>query len=213
VAYPLYFVDNTVMPSIGSSPKNIFFLTADAFGVLPPISKLTTAQAMYYFISGYTAKVAGTEAGIYEPKTTFSPCFGEAFLPLHPTAYARLLGRKLDERGVNVWLVNTGWTGGPYGIGKRMRLKYTRAMITAAMNGELDNIPYRRHAQFNLQMPAMCLGVPEHILDPRSTWADKDAYDEMANHLAREFAGNFEKYAGHCDPQVVNAGPGISIAV
>jgi phosphoenolpyruvate carboxykinase (ATP) len=213
VAYPLYFVDNTVMPSIGSSPKNIFFLTADAFGVLPPISKLTTAQAMYYFISGYTAKVAGTEAGISEPKTTFSPCFGEAFLPLHPTAYAKLLGRKLEERGVNVWLVNTGWTGGPYGVGKRMRLKYTRAMITAAMNGELDNVPYRRHVQFNLQMPAMCLGVPEHILDPRSTWADKDAYDEMANHLAREFSRNFEKYAGHCDPQVVNAGPGVSIAV
>ncbi|MGZ3945083.1 MAG: phosphoenolpyruvate carboxykinase (ATP), partial [Mucilaginibacter sp.] len=149
VAYPLYFVDNTVMPSIGSSPKNIFFLTADAFGVLPPISKLTTAQAMYYFISGYTAKVAGTEAGISEPKTTFSPCFGEAFLPLHPAAYANLLGKKLDERGVNVWLVNTGWTGGPYGVGKRMRLKYTRAMITAAINGELDNVPYRRHAQFN----------------------------------------------------------------
>ncbi|MBS1528827.1 MAG: phosphoenolpyruvate carboxykinase (ATP) [Bacteroidetes bacterium] len=213
VAYPLYFMDNTVMPSIGSSPKNIFFLTADAFGVLPPISKLTTAQAMYYFISGYTAKVAGTEAGISEPKTTFSPCFGEAFLPLHPTVYAKLLGRKLEERGVNVWLVNTGWTGGPYGVGKRMSLKYTRAMITAAMNGELDNIPYRRHAQFNLQMPVMCLGVPEHILDPGSTWADKDAYDEMANHLAREFARNFEKYAGNCDPQVVNAGPDVIIAV
>jgi len=213
VAYPLYFVDNTVMPSIGSSPKNIFFLTADAFGVLPPISKLTTAQAMYYFISGYTAKVAGTEAGISEPKTTFSPCFGEAFLPLHPTAYANLLGKKLEERGVNVWLVNTGWSGGAYGVGKRMKLKYTRAMITAAMNGELDNVPYRRHAQFNLQMPTMCLGVPENILDPRSTWADKDAYDDTANHLAREFARNFEKYASHCDPQVVNAGPAVSIAV
>jgi phosphoenolpyruvate carboxykinase (ATP) len=213
VAYPLYFVHNTVMPSIGSSPKNIFFLTADAFGVLPPISRLTTAQAMYYFISGYTAKVAGTEAGISEPKAAFSPCFGEAFLPLHPATYANLLGKKLDERGVNVWLVNTGWTGGPYGIGKRMRLKYTRAMITAAINGELDNVPYRRHAQFNLQMPAMCLGVPENILDPRNTWTDRDSYDETANRLARDFALNFEKYAGHCDPQVLKAGPAVSIAV
>ena len=213
VAYPLYDVENAVVPSLGSSPKNIFFLTADAFGVLPPISKLTNAQAMYYFISGYTAKVAGTETGISEPKTTFSPCFGEAFLPLNPVVYANLLGRKLEEHNVNVWLVNTGWTGGPYGIGKRMRLKYTRAMIAAAINGELDNVHYHEHAQFNLQIPCNCPGVPDNILDPRNTWADKEAYDEKAANLAREFAKNFEKYAGYCDSQLVNAGPGVIISV
>jgi phosphoenolpyruvate carboxykinase (ATP) len=212
VAYPLYFIDNAVMPSIGSSPKNIFFLSADAFGVLPPISKLSNAQAMYYFISGYTAKVAGTETGISEPKATFSPCFGEAFLPLNPVVYAKLLGKKLEQHQVNVWLVNTGWTGGPYGTGKRMRLKYTRAMIGAAMNGELDNVHYHEHALFNLSIPAGCPGVPDSILDPRSTWANRDSYDEMANQLAREFAKNFEKYAGYCDLQVISAGPGINIA-
>ena len=190
VAYPLYNVENAVVPSLGSSPKNIFFLTADAFGVLPPISKLTSEQAMYYFISGYTAKVAGTEAGISEPKTTFSPCFGEAFLPLNPVAYANLLGKKLREHDVNVWLVNTGWTGGPYGTGKRMRLKYTRAMITAAINGELDNVQYNEHPQFSLQMPASCPGVPDNVLNPRNTWADRDSYDEKANQLAIEFGRN-----------------------
>src|ERR1700712_2713088 len=153
VAYPMYYVNNAVIPSLGASPKNIFFLTADAFGVLPPISKLTDAQAMYYFISGYTAKVAGTEAGVSEPKTTFSACFGEAFLPLNPVVYARLLGEKLKNHDVNVWLINTGWTGGPYGTGKRMRLKYTRAMIAAAINGELARVPYQEHLIFNLQIP------------------------------------------------------------
>src|SRR6195952_3501439 len=153
VAYPMYHVNNAVIPSLGSSPKNIFFLTADAFGVLPPISKLTDEQAMYYFISGYTAKVAGTETGISEPKTTFSACFGEAFLPLNPVVYARLLGEKLKNHDVNVWLINTGWTGGPYGTGKRMKLKYTRAMIAAAINGELARVPYQEHLIFNLQIP------------------------------------------------------------
>lgn len=213
VAYPLYNVDNVVTASLGASPKNIFLLTADAFGVLPPISRLTNAQAMYYFISGYTAKVAGTETGISEPKATFSPCFGEAFLPLHPAAYTNLLGKKLEEHDVNVWLVNTGWTGGPFGIGKRMRLKYTRAMITAALNGELDNVNYNEHPQFNLQMPAICHGVPEHILNPRNTWADKDSYDDKANQLATEFIKNFEKYAIHCDLQVISAGPNATVSV
>ena len=213
VAYPLYDVENAVTPSLGASPKNIFLLTADAFGVLPPIAKLTNAQAMYYFISGYTAKVAGTETGISEPKTTFSPCFGEAFLPLNPVAYASLLGKKLEQHDVNVWLINTGWTGGSYGTGKRMKLKYTRAMITAAINGELENVHYHEHAQFNLQMPATCPGVPEHILNPRNTWTDREAYDDKACYLANEFARNFEKYAGYCDTQVINAGPGICVSV
>ncbi len=213
VAYPMYYVNNAVMPSLGASPKNIFFLTADAFGVLPPISKLTTAQAMYYFISGYTAKVAGTEAGINEPKTTFSACFGQAFLPLHPVAYARLLGTKLKEHHVNVWLVNTGWTGGPYGTGKRMQLKYTREMITAAINGELDHVHYQEHPIFNLKMPLSCPNVPDNILNPRNTWADKDSYDEKANNLAQAFVKNFEQYASQSTQEIINAGPYVTISV
>jgi phosphoenolpyruvate carboxykinase (ATP) len=213
VAYPMYYVDNSVIPSLGASPKNIFFLTADAFGVLPPISRLTNAQAMYYFISGYTAKVAGTETGISEPKTTFSACFGEAFLPLNPVVYARLLGDKLREHDVNVWLINTGWTGGPYGIGKRMKLKYTRAMITAALNGELDNVNYQEHPVFNLHMPLSCPNVPDNILNPRNTWADKDNYDEKANNLAMSFVKNFERHAAHSDLEIINAGPNVTISV
>ncbi|MDB5025575.1 MAG: pckA [Mucilaginibacter sp.] len=213
VAYPMYYVDNAVMSSLGSSPKNIFFLTADAFGVLPPISKLSDAQAMYYFISGYTAKVAGTETGIIEPKTTFSACFGEAFLPLHPVTYARLLGSKLKEHDVNVWLINTGWTGGPYGVGKRMKLKYTRAMITAAINGEIDHAHYQEHPVFNLQMPVSCPNVPDNILNPRSTWADKDSYDEKANNLALAFIKNFEQYATQSNLEIINAGPNVTISI
>ncbi|HTD98412.1 MAG TPA: phosphoenolpyruvate carboxykinase (ATP) [Mucilaginibacter sp.] len=213
VAYPMYYVNNAVIPSLGSSPKNIFFLTADAFGVLPPISKLTNAQAMYYFISGYTAKVAGTETGISEPKTTFSACFGEAFLPLNPVTYARLLGEKLKEHEVNVWLINTGWTGGPYGVGKRMKLKYTRAMITAAINGELDNVNYQEHPVFNLQMPVSCPNVPDNILNPRNTWADRDGYDDQANKLANSFVKNFERHVVHSNAEIVNAGPNVIISV
>jgi phosphoenolpyruvate carboxykinase (ATP) len=167
---------------------------------------------MYYFISGYTAKVAGTEAGINEPKTTFSACFGQAFLPLNPVTYARLLGEKLHQHDVNVWLVNTGWTGGPYGTGKRMKLKYTRAMIAAAMNGELANVSYQEHPVFNLQMPAICPNVPENVLNPRNTWADKDSYDEKANNLAIAFARNFDQYAIHSDPEIINAGPNVTIS-
>jgi phosphoenolpyruvate carboxykinase (ATP) len=213
VAYPMYYVKNAVIPSLGASPKNIFFLTADAFGVLPPISKLTTAQAMYYFISGYTAKVAGTEAGINEPKTTFSACFGQAFLPLHPVVYARLLGTKLKEHHVNVWLVNTGWTGGPYGTGKRMKLQYTREMITAAINGELDHVHYQAHPVFSLQMPLTCPNVPDNILNPRNTWADKDSYDEHANNLAMAFVKNFEQYTAHSTKEIMNAAPYVTISV
>jgi phosphoenolpyruvate carboxykinase (ATP) len=213
VAYPMYHVSNAVIPSLGSSPKNIFFLTADAFGVLPPISKLTDAQAMYYFISGYTAKVAGTEAGINEPKTTFSACFGQAFLPLNPVEYARLLGNKLKEHKVNVWLVNTGWTGGPYGTGKRMKLQYTREMIAAAINGQLDHVHYREHPIFNLRMPVSCPNVPDNILNPRNTWADKYRYDEMANNLAAAFIKNFEQYVNHSNSDIIDASPRVTIAV
>ncbi len=212
VAYPLHNIDNAAMPSIGSSPKNIFFLTADAFGILPPISKLSPEQAMYYFISGYTAKVAGTETGITEPKAAFSPCFGEAFLPLHPVTYANLLGNKIKEHQVNVWLVNTGWSGGAYGVGKRIKLKYTRAIITAALNGELDNIVYAEHPVFNLMMPVSCPNVPDQILDPRNTWANPENYDEKAHALATEFAQNFEQYASFCSPETINAGPNVTIS-
>ena len=213
VAYPIYYVNNAVIPSLGASPKNIFFLTADAFGVLPPISKLNDAQAMYYFISGYTAKVAGTETGINEPKVTFSACFGQAFLPLNPVEYARLLGNKLNEHKVNVWLVNTGWTGGPYGKGNRMKLQYTREMIAAAINGELDHVHYREHPVFNLQVPVSCPNVPDNLLNPRSTWSDKDAYDEKANSLAMAFVKNFEQYVNHSNSEIINAGPTITISV
>ncbi len=212
VAYPLYNINNAVIPSIGASPKNIFFLTADAFGILPPISKLTPEQAMYHFISGYTAKVAGTESGITEPKTTFSACFGEAFLPLNPVTYANLLGQKINQHQVNVWLVNTGWTGGGYGIGQRMKLKYTRAMINAAINGQLDNIKYKEHPVFNLQMPVTCPNVPDLLLDPKNTWANAELYDETANNLAIAFVKNFEQYAAFCPPAVVNAAPNVTIS-
>ncbi len=207
VSYPLHHIDNAVIPSVGGIPKNIFFLTADAFGVLPPISKLTPGQAMFHFISGYTAKVAGTEDGITEPKTTFSACFGAPFLPLHPTRYAEMLGNKMKEHNASIWLINTGWTGGPYGIGNRMKLSYTRAMITAALNGELDNVQYEAHSVFGLQMPKTCPHVPSEVLNPRNTWKDKDAYDQQANDLADQFNTNFEKYADKASDDILNAAP------
>ncbi len=206
-AYPIYSVDNIATPSIGSTPKNIFFLTADAFGVLPPISKLTPEQAMYHFISGYTAKVAGTEAGVTEPQATFSACFGKAFLPLHPGKYAKLLGEKLKESGANVWLVNTGWSGGPYGVGNRMKLSFTRAMITAALKGELSNVEYTTHKVFGLAMPNSCPAVPTEILHPRATWADTNAYDQKANHLAELFIKNFSQYADGVTEDILSAAP------
>ena len=192
----------------GGDPKNIFFLTCDAFGILPPISKLTKAQAMYHFISGYTAKVAGTEVGVTEPQTTFSACFGRVFLPLHPAKYAELLGEKLDEhKDVNVWLINTGWSGGAYGTGNRMSLKYTRAMITAAMNGELNSVEYVPHATFGVLTPTSCPNVPSEILNPRDTWADKEAYDKKANELAQLFVKNFDKYASQANEEILSAAP------
>lgn len=207
VSYPLHFISHAQEPSIGNVPKNIFFLTCDAYGVLPPISKLTKGQAMYQFISGYTAKVAGTEAGVTEPKPTFSACFGAPFLPLHPATYAAMLGRKMEEGQVNVWLVNTGWTGGPYGKGHRMKLSYTRAMITAALEGKLDDIETVSDPIFGVAIPVRVPGVPDHLLKPRNTWLDKTAYDEKAKFLAGLFVENFKKYADGVPDEVLAAAP------
>ncbi|MGY6561921.1 MAG: phosphoenolpyruvate carboxykinase (ATP) [Luteibaculaceae bacterium] len=211
VSYPLYNLENTANPSVGSAPKNIFFLTCDAFGVLPPISKLTKGQAMYHFISGYTAKVAGTEAGITEPKVAFSACFGAPFMPLHPTEYAEMLGKKMEEGKVNVWLINTGWSGGGYGDGSRIKLKYTRNMITAALKGELDNIEYKTHRVFGLQMPSTCPNVPDEILHPRNTWADKNLYDVKANELAEKFNNNFKKFEEKANAELLEAAPKVLV--
>ncbi len=207
VSYPLNFISNAMEPSMGGLPKNIFFLTCDAYGVLPPVSKLTPGQAMYQFISGYTAKVAGTEAGVTEPKSTFSACFGAPFLPLHPGKYAEMLGRKMKQHQVNVWMINTGWSGGSYGTGKRIKLAYTRAMITAALKGELDGVDYECHPVFGMLMPVRCPGVPPEILNPRSTWADKAAYDATSKELAVQFVQNFEKYAAGVSEEILKAAP------
>ncbi|HHY59735.1 MAG TPA: phosphoenolpyruvate carboxykinase (ATP), partial [Clostridia bacterium] len=193
-AYPVDYIPNALIPGVAGHPKVIIFLTADAFGVLPPIAKLSKEQAMYHFLSGYTSKLAGTERGITEPQATFSACFGAPFLPLHPAVYAEMLGRKIDEHGVQVYLVNTGWTGGPYGIGKRMDLPYTRAMITAALNGELERQEFTVHPVFGLAVPRACPGVPAEVLDPRATWPDPAAYDRQAEKLAQLFAENFRKF-------------------
>lgn len=209
VSYPLHYISNALEPSVGGLPKNIFFLTCDAFGVLPPISKLTPGQAMYQFISGYTAKVAGTELGITEPKPTFSACFGAPFLPLHPGKYAEMLGKKMQENNVNVWMINTGWTGGPYGIGNRMKLKFTRAMISAALNGELDSIESETHPVFGMAIPKTCPSVPAELLNPRNTWSDTTAYDEKAKYLAGLFIKNFEKYAAGVTQEIMDAAPKI----
>ncbi|MDX5320303.1 MAG: phosphoenolpyruvate carboxykinase (ATP) [Bacteroidota bacterium] len=206
-AYPIDLVDNIAVPSVGDTPKNIFFLTADAFGVLPPISRLTAEQAMYHFISGYTAKVAGTEAGVTEPQATFSACFGKAFLPLHPGKYAAMLGEKLKESGARVWLINTGWTGGPYGVGSRMKLSYTRAMITAALEGKLDNVSFETLPVFGLQMPSSCPDVPSEILNPRNTWSDAAAYDAKAAHLAELFVKNFAQFEDGVNDDIKAAAP------
>jgi phosphoenolpyruvate carboxykinase (ATP) len=207
VSYPIYHIDNVAEPSVGTVPNNVFFLTCDAFGVLPPVSKLTKGQAMYHFISGYTAKVAGTEMGITEPQTTFSACFGAAFLPLHPAKYAEMLGKKMDQSDVNVWLINTGWSGGSYGVGSRMKLSYTRAMITAAIEGKLDSVDYVTHPVFGVKVPQDCPDVPNEILNPKDTWADKAAYDVKANELAEGFVKNFEKYAEGSSQDILSAAP------
>ncbi len=207
VSYPLHFISNAMEPSIGGLPKNIFFLTCDAYGVLPPISKLNPGQAMYQFISGYTAKVAGTEAGVTEPKSTFSACFGAPFLPLHPGKYAEMLGAKMKENQVNVWMINTGWSGGSYGTGNRMKLSYTRAMITAALNGSLDIVTFEQHPVFGMMIPTSCPAVPSEILNPKSTWADAAAYDATAKNLAGQFVKNFEKYAAGVSAEILAAAP------
>jgi phosphoenolpyruvate carboxykinase (ATP) len=207
VSYPIYHINNIQEPSVGHNPKNIFFLTADAFGVLPPISKLTPGQAAYHFISGYTAKVAGTEEGVNEPTPNFSACFGAPFMPLHPTKYAEMLSKKMKDAGVNVWLVNTGWTGGPYGVGSRMKLKYTRAMIAAALEGGLNDVEFEKHPIFNLMMPKSCPNVPSEVLNPRETWADKDKYDAKAIELAKSFKENFAKYESYANDEILSGAP------
>ena len=209
VSYPLHFISNALEPSVGNIPTNIFFLTCDAYGVLPPVSKLTPAQAMYQFISGYTAKVAGTETGITEPKSTFSACFGAPFLPLHPGRYAVMLGDKIRRHQVNVWMINTGWSGGSYGTGSRISLGYTRAMITAALEGKLAKVDFEAHPVFGMMMPVSCPGVPAEILNPKNTWADKTAYDATAKNLAAQFTGNFKKYAGGVTADIIAAAPVI----
>lgn len=207
VSYPLLFIPNALVPAIGNPPKNIFFLTCDAFGVLPPISLLTPAQAMYQFISGYTAKIAGTESGITEPIPTFSACFGAPFLPLHPSRYAAMLGEKMQKYNVNVWLVNTGWTGGPYGESNRLPLSYTRAMITAALNNELTKVPTVIEPVFYFTIPTECSGVPKEILQPRNTWKNKDAFDEKVKFLAQLFIQNFEKFHTNTSEEIRKAAP------
>lgn len=205
-AYPVEYIPNCVIPGKGNSPKTVIFLTADAFGVLPPISKLTKDMAKYHFVSGYTSKLAGTERGIKEPQATFSTCFGAPFLPLHPSIYAEMLGKKIDETGANVFLINTGWTGGPYGIGSRMKIKYTRAMVTAALEGKLTDVEYELHPIFNVLVPKTCPNVPDEVLNPREVWTDKEAYDVQAKELAGMFVKNFKKYS-NMPESIINAGP------
>lgn len=209
VSYPIYNINNIAEPSIGGIPKNIFFLTYDAFGVLPPISRLDEGQAMYQFISGYTSKVAGTEAGITEPVTAFSACYGSPFLPLHPTKYAEMLGNKIRENNVKVWLVNTGLSGGVYGVGKRMSLPHTRALVSFALEGKLDNVSFEKHPVFGVEMPIDCPGVPSEILNPKNTWTDKADYDKTAKKLAEEFRKNFEKFASEAKKEILEAAPVI----
>jgi phosphoenolpyruvate carboxykinase (ATP) len=207
VSYPIHHIDNIQVPSMASNPKNIFFLTCDAFGVLPPISKLTANQAAYHFISGYTAKVAGTEAGITEPVPSFSACFGAPFMPMHPTVYAEMLSKKIQAAQVNVWLVNTGWSGGPYGVGSRIKLKYTRAMITAILEGALDGVEFEQHPIFGLNMPKYCPQVPIEILNPMNTWLQKGVYISKSIALAHAFHLNFEKFETFASKEIISGGP------
>jgi phosphoenolpyruvate carboxykinase (ATP) len=208
-SYPLHYIRNHVPNGRGGHPRNVVFLTADAFGVLPPIARLTREQAMYYFLSGYTAKVAGTERGVTEPQATFSACFGAVFLVWHPTKYAEMLGRLLDQHGSRVWLVNTGWSGGPYGVGKRMKLSYTRAMVRAALSGALDAVKTETDPVFGLAVPAAIPDVPSEIMKPRGTWSDPAAYDGQARKLAGMFAKNIEKFGTGVSEAIRRAGPAV----
>jgi phosphoenolpyruvate carboxykinase (ATP) len=207
--YPIEHIDNAVVPCLGGHPRNIIFLTCDAFGVLPPVSRLTTPQAMYHFLSGYTAKVAGTEVGVVEPQVTFSACFGAAFLLLHPARYAKLLAERIRSHQTQAWLLNTGWTGGPYGVGSRIRLAYTRAIVDAIHDGVLSVVPAVSDPRWNLQVPSACPGVPRELLQPRGTWSDQAAYDQTAAQLALRFRDNFALYASHAPDEVRQAGPRV----
>jgi len=206
-SYPISFIEQAVPGGQAGHPRHVVYLTADAFGVMPPIARLTPEQAMYHFLSGYTAKVAGTERGVTEPKATFSACFGAPFLPLPPSVYAEMLGELLAKHGVECWLVNTGWTGGPYGVGHRMKLDYTRAMVTAALSGALDDVETRIDPVFGLRIPVRVPGVPDEVLDPRSTWSDPAAYDAQAAQLAAMFRENFKKFEAQVSEAVRAAGP------
>jgi len=205
--YPLNFIDNAELSGLGGHPTNVIMLTADAYGALPPIARLTPEGAMYHFLSGYTAKVAGTEKGVTEPKATFSTCFGAPFLPLNPNVYAKMLGEKIAKHNAKVWLVNTGWTGGPYGVGTRMKIAHTRAMITAALTGQLDHVEFVKHPIFNIEVPKSVPAVPDSVLDPRSTWPDAAKYDEQARKLAAMFVENFKTFEQDVPASVKAAGP------
>ncbi|MCB1637510.1 MAG: phosphoenolpyruvate carboxykinase [Thiothrix sp.] len=205
--YPVSQIPNALFPGKAGHPQHIIMLTCDAFGVLPPVSKLTPAQAMYHFISGYTAKVAGTEKGVTEPTTTFSTCFGAPFMALHPSVYADLLGKKISEHGVSCWLLNTGWSGGPYGVGERMKISHTRSMLNAALRGDLKTVETRLDPIFGLHVPVSCPEVPAEILDPANTWTDRAAYQQKAEQLAQAFHANFARYADGVSPEIREAGP------
>ncbi|MEG8946552.1 phosphoenolpyruvate carboxykinase [Rosettibacter firmus] len=206
-AYPIDYIPNIEISGVGGHPDNIIMLTADAFGVLPPIAKLTTEQAVYHFLSGYTAKVAGTEKGVTEPKATFSTCFGAPFMALHPSVYAKLLGDKIKQHNVKCWLINTGWTGGPYGEGHRVKIEYTRAMLNAALNGELDNTEIYEENFFGLRVPKQINGIPSEILNPRNTWIDKNKYDDTAKKLVGMFKENFKNFESYASEEIIKAGP------
>jgi phosphoenolpyruvate carboxykinase (ATP) len=206
-SYPIYRIPNAKLSGMAGHPRNIVFLTCDAFGVLPPVSRLTPEQAMYHFISGYTAKVAGTEVGVRDPVSTFSACYGAAFLVWHPFKYARMLAAKMQEHGTKVWLVNTGWSGGGYGVGQRMDLRFTRAIIDAIHAGDLESVETAKDTVFGLDYAVTCPGVPTEVMRPRDTWEDKAAYDETAGKLSKQFRDNFEQFAAETDPEVMAAGP------
>jgi len=206
-AYPIEFIPNTSEKNLGPVPANVVMLTADAFGVLPPIARLTPDQAMYHFLSGYTAKVAGTEIGVTEPEATFSTCFGAPFMPRHPSVYGNLLKERIAKGGVQCWLLNTGWTGGKYGTGSRMPIKATRALLNAALDGSLNNAEFRKDPNFGFDVPVAVEGVDSAILDPRSTWADKEDYDRTAQKLVQLFVDNFAQFEAHVDEGVRNAAP------
>ncbi len=206
-SYPINYLPNIVESGMAGHPNNVVFLTADAFGVMPPIARLTPEQAMYHFLLGYTAKVAGTEKGITEPQATFSTCFGAPFMALHPRVYADLLGKRIRKHNVKVWLINTGWTGGPYGVGRRIEIRYTRAMVRAALAGALDDVPMVQDPIFGLQVPSTCPGIPDEVLRVRDTWSDPEAYDRQARELARMFHENFAQFASEVSEEIRNAGP------